>query len=83
MIGEPTLTQCLRRYWDLADAQVTVHNGGMGSQTWFVDSADRRWVAKAVAPDDGDPLAGGMAVAHCSMTSPPPSCTWADPLRHL
>jgi len=63
VLGEPTLTQCLRRCWGLADAQVTVHNGGMGSQTWFVDSGDRRWVAKAVAPDDGGPLAGGMAVA--------------------
>jgi len=35
----------------------------MGSETWFVDLGDRRWVAKAVAPDDGRPFAGGMVIA--------------------
>lgn len=35
----------------------------MGSQTWFVDLGDCRWVAKAVAPGDGGPLAGGLAIA--------------------
>jgi homoserine kinase type II len=35
----------------------------MGSQTWFVDRGDRRWVAKAVAPGDGVQFAGGMAIA--------------------
>jgi Ser/Thr protein kinase RdoA (MazF antagonist) len=63
VVAEPVLVSCLRRYWGLADAQVSVHNGGMGSETWFVDRGDRRWVAKAVTPDDGNPFAGGLAVA--------------------
>jgi Ser/Thr protein kinase RdoA (MazF antagonist) len=57
------LVSCLSRYWGLADAQVSVHNGGMGSETWFVDLGDRRWVAKAVAPDGGSQFAGGMTIA--------------------
>jgi homoserine kinase type II len=36
----------------LSGIDVTVHNGGMGSQTWYVDPGARRWVA------------GGMAIAH-------------------
>jgi Ser/Thr protein kinase RdoA (MazF antagonist) len=40
-----------------------VHNGGMGSQTWFVDLGDRRWVAKAVTAAAGPQLAGGLALA--------------------
>jgi hypothetical protein len=47
VIAEPVLVSCLRRYWGLAGAQVSVHNGGMGSQTWFVDLGDCRWLAKA------------------------------------
>ena len=42
MITEPTLVSCLRRYWGLAGVEVNVHNGGMGSETWFVDLGDRR-----------------------------------------
>ena len=63
MVTDPALASCLRRYWDLAGARVTVHNGGMGSQTWFVELGDRRWVAKAVAPEAGRQFAGGMAIA--------------------
>jgi Ser/Thr protein kinase RdoA (MazF antagonist) len=63
VISEQALAACLGRYWGLAGARVTVHNGGMGSQTWFVDLGDRRWVAKAVAPGDGDQFAGGMTIA--------------------
>ena len=63
MITEPTLVSCLRRYWGLAGVEVNVHNGGMGSETWFVDLGDRRWVAKAVTPDGGRQFAGGMAIA--------------------
>lgn len=63
MITEHVLVSCLSRYWGLAGVQVGVHNGGMGSETWFVDLGDRRWVAKAVAPDDGSQFAGGMAIA--------------------
>ncbi len=57
------MARCLSRYWGLANAGLTVHNGGMGSQTWFVDRGARRWVAKAVAPADSAPFAGGMAIA--------------------
>ena len=64
MITEPVLVSSLRRHWGLTDARVTVHNGGMGSQTWFVDLGDRRWVAKAVAPAGGRQFAGAMAIAH-------------------
>ncbi len=63
MITEPVLLSCLRRYWGLAGARVGVHNGGMGSQTWFVDLGDRRWVAKAVASGDGGQFAEAMAMA--------------------
>jgi Ser/Thr protein kinase RdoA (MazF antagonist) len=35
----------------------------MNSATWFVEQDGRRWVAKAVAPDDRDAFAGGLAVA--------------------
>lgn len=63
MITETVLVSCLDRYWGLRGVQVTVHNGGMGSETWFAELGDRRWVAKAVAPGDGRPFAGGMAIA--------------------
>jgi Ser/Thr protein kinase RdoA (MazF antagonist) len=63
VITEPALISRLSRHWDLTGVQVTVHNGGMGSQTWFVDLGHRRWVAKAVAPRDGDQFARGMAIA--------------------
>jgi Ser/Thr protein kinase RdoA (MazF antagonist) len=63
VITEPVLVCALGRYWQLEGFRVSVHDGGMGSQTWFVDLGDRRWVAKAVAPGDGVPLAGGLAIA--------------------
>jgi Ser/Thr protein kinase RdoA (MazF antagonist) len=63
VISEPVLVSSLWRYWHLAGGRVTVHNGGMGSQTWFVDLDDRRLVAKAVASRDGAQLAGGMVIA--------------------
>jgi Ser/Thr protein kinase RdoA (MazF antagonist) len=63
VIAEPVLVSCLNRHWGLSGAQVSVHNGGMGSETWFVDLDDCRWVAKAVAPGDGRQFAGGLAVA--------------------
>jgi homoserine kinase type II len=64
VITEPELISFLGRYWGLNGAQVTVHNGGMGSETWFADLGGRRWVAKAVAPADGSQFAGGMVIAH-------------------
>jgi hypothetical protein len=63
MITDAVLISCLSRYWGLAEVRVSVHNGGMGSQTWFADLGDRRWVAEAVAPLDGPALAGGLAIA--------------------
>jgi len=63
VITEPVLLSCLSRYWGLSHVEATVHDGGMGSQTWFVDLGDRRWVAKAVAPGDGRSFAGGLAIA--------------------
>ena len=63
MITEPVLRSCLARHWGLAGARVSVHNGGMGSQTWFVDVGEQRWVAKAVAPDGGSQFAEAMALA--------------------
>jgi Ser/Thr protein kinase RdoA (MazF antagonist) len=57
------LLSCLSRYWGLRNVRATVHDGGMGSQTWFVDLGDRRWIAKPVAPGDGSQFAGGVAIA--------------------
>jgi Ser/Thr protein kinase RdoA (MazF antagonist) len=63
VITESVLLTSLRRDWHLESVEVTVHDGGMGSQTWFVDLGERRWVAKAVAPGAGVQFAGGMAIA--------------------
>jgi homoserine kinase type II len=63
VIGEAALRSWLGRYWGLEDAEVTAHDGGMGSRTWFVSRGDRRWVAKAVEPRGGRQLAGGLAIA--------------------
>jgi Ser/Thr protein kinase RdoA (MazF antagonist) len=63
VIDEPVLISCLRQHWGLQGPGVRVHNGGMGSQTWFVELGGRRWVAKAVAPAGGPQLAGGLAIA--------------------
>jgi Ser/Thr protein kinase RdoA (MazF antagonist) len=63
VVTEPVLVSSLGRHWGLSDVQVTVHDGGMGSRTWFVDDGARRWVAKAVAPADGPQFAGGLAIA--------------------
>ncbi|HEY3954081.1 MAG TPA: hypothetical protein VGM53_11950 [Streptosporangiaceae bacterium] len=49
MITEPELAALLQCHWDLDGVQVTVHNGGMGSATWFVTRGADRWVAKLVA----------------------------------
>jgi homoserine kinase type II len=63
MLTEPALAESLQRAWGLTGARVSVHNGGMGSQTWFVDLGDQRWVAKAVDAQSGEQLAGGLALA--------------------
>jgi Ser/Thr protein kinase RdoA (MazF antagonist) len=64
MLSEERARRCLTEEWDLPAARLTRLDGGMGSRTWIVDDAGRRWVLKAVAPHLGDQLAGGMAVAH-------------------
>lgn len=63
MITEPELASLLRRHWKLDGARVAVHNGGMGSATWFVTRAGGRWVAKLVAPHTGSQFRGGLATA--------------------
>ena len=63
MITESSVQACLAHDWGLADAEVDVHNGGMGSATWFVSRGGDRWVAKAVAPALGEQFAGGLSVA--------------------
>jgi homoserine kinase type II len=62
-MSESVLASSLALHWGLTDARVTVHDGGMGSRTWFVDQGDRRWVAKVVAPVGGAQFAGGLAIA--------------------
>lgn len=63
MLTEPALARRLAQHWGLGHARITVHNGGMGSSTWFVDHENKRWVAKAVAPLAGSQFAGGMEIA--------------------
>jgi Ser/Thr protein kinase RdoA (MazF antagonist) len=63
MLTEERARRCLTEEWDLPGARLTRLDGGMGSRTWIVDAAGRRWVLKAVAPALGGQLAGGMAVA--------------------
>lgn len=59
----PELVSLLERHWDLGGVRVAVHNGGMGSATWFVTRAGDRWVAKLVAPHAGGQFRGGLALA--------------------
>ena len=63
MLSEERARRCLAEEWRLPAARLTRLDGGMGSRTWTVDDAGRRWVLKAVAPHLGDQLAGGLAVA--------------------
>ncbi|WP_433831033.1 phosphotransferase enzyme family protein [Actinoplanes sp. CA-015351] len=66
MISNEQLRACLAAEWGLADPVVEVHNGGMNSATWFIDSPTRpgqRRVAKAVAPADRPAFTAGLAVA--------------------
>ncbi|HEV2373306.1 MAG TPA: phosphotransferase [Streptosporangiaceae bacterium] len=63
MITELELRSCLERHWGIADAHVSVHNGGMGSDTWFVEHEACQWVAKAVPASAGSQFKGGLGVA--------------------
>lgn len=53
----------LTAHWDLAAATVSPLGGGMNSETWLVEHAGRRWVAKAVRADDADALRAGAEAA--------------------
>jgi homoserine kinase type II len=63
MVSEPVLASWLEHYWNLTDAQVSPHNGGMGSATWFITRGSDRWVAKLVAPPAGRQFTGGLTIA--------------------
>jgi homoserine kinase type II len=63
MLSEERARRCLSEEWGLPAARLTRLDGGMGSRTWSVDDAERRWVLKAVAPALGGQMAGGLAVA--------------------
>jgi Ser/Thr protein kinase RdoA (MazF antagonist) len=63
VLTEETVRLCLAREWGLPAARLTRHEGGMGSRTWIVDEAGRRWVLKAVTAALGEQMAGGLAVA--------------------
>jgi homoserine kinase type II len=63
VLTDSVLVSSLERYWGVTDTHLTAHDGGMASQTWFVDVGGRRWVAKAVAPGAGHQLTGGLGIA--------------------
>ena len=63
MLTEDQVRGCLAEEWSLPEARLTRLDGGIGSRTWIVDDASRRWVLKAVAPGLGMNLAGGLVVA--------------------
>ena len=63
MLTEESARRCLAQEWNLPRAALTRLDGGMGSRTWVVADAGRRWVLKAVVAALGDNLAGGLAVA--------------------
>ena len=58
MLTERVLRSSLRRYWKLDDVSIAVHNGGMGSATWFIGHGSGRWVAKAVPAEAGSQFRG-------------------------
>ena len=53
VLTERVLRSSLRQYWKLDDVSIAVHNGGMGSATWFIGQGSGRWVAKAVPAEAG------------------------------
>jgi homoserine kinase type II len=63
VITEPMLASWLRKHWNLADVRIAVHNGGMGSATWFISRDPDRWVAKLVSPAAGSSFTGGLGIA--------------------
>jgi homoserine kinase type II len=65
VLTEEDVRRCLAEEWGRPRATLTRLDGGMGSRTWIVDDAGRRWVLKAVVPAMGEALAGGLTVARC------------------
>jgi Ser/Thr protein kinase RdoA (MazF antagonist) len=63
VLTDDALRTALAERWNLPDASVVAHNGGMNSATWFVGDQDRRWVAKAVAASSRHGFRAGLAVA--------------------
>jgi Ser/Thr protein kinase RdoA (MazF antagonist) len=63
VIDDARLRSCLAEHWGLKDPVVRAHHGGMNSATWLVARGDRRWVAKAVPPENKSAVAAGLAVA--------------------
>jgi len=63
MLSDEVAARCLAEGWGLLGARLTRLDGGMGSRTWMVDHSSRRWVLKAVTPEVGAQMAGGLAVA--------------------
>jgi Ser/Thr protein kinase RdoA (MazF antagonist) len=63
VIDEATVRARLAQDWELPDAKIVAHHGGMGSATWFVSQDDRRWVAKAVVSALRTQFMGGLQVA--------------------
>jgi homoserine kinase type II len=63
MLTDEVAARCLAEAWGLSAARLTRLDGGMGSRTWTVDHSGRRWVLKAVTPEVGAQMAGGLAVA--------------------
>jgi Ser/Thr protein kinase RdoA (MazF antagonist) len=63
VIDEARLRACLAEHWGLTDPVVRAHHGGMNSATWLIWHGDRRWVAKAVPPEQKSAVAAGLAVA--------------------
>jgi len=49
--------------WGLTSSSITPHDGGMNSQTWFVQALDGRYVAKAVPVDRRHSFGAGLAAA--------------------
>jgi Ser/Thr protein kinase RdoA (MazF antagonist) len=84
VISDETVQELLHRFWGLADgAQISRHDGGMGSQTWIVDRGNRRWVAKSVAPHLAESFAHGLEIARLLDTAGIPAGTPAPTLSGL
>lgn len=49
--------------WGLTAVSLTPNDGGMNSQTWFADTEDERFVAKAVPADRAGTFEAGLATA--------------------